>query len=118
MIKSFVTAANLEDRQGLYGILDKWKNKGRRLKIIWVDAGYRGEHARWYAKQYGIDLEVVKRTDTSFKILPRRWVVERTFAWLNKFRRLSKDYEYRLKTSESMIYACMLRLMVKRLVSL
>lgn len=88
------------------------------MKLIWVDAGYEGENSRAYAARYGIDLQVVKRIDKSFKVLSKRWVAERTFAWLGKYRRLSKDYEYNLTTSESMIYASMFRTMLKRLAGL
>jgi putative transposase len=98
--------------------LDKWKNKGKKLKVIWVDGGFEGSRAKEYAKEYGIELEVVKRKDSKFKILPQRWIVERTFAWLGKFRRLSKDYELYLSTAETMIYTGMVRNMVRRLVSL
>ncbi len=66
-----------------------------------MDGGYEGQDARIRAKELGIDLITVKRNDTVFKVLPRRWVVERTFAWLGRNRRLSKDYEYRTTASES-----------------
>ncbi|KAF3363067.1 hypothetical protein PHSC3_000252 [Chlamydiales bacterium STE3] len=70
------------------------------------------------ARAKGIELITVKRRDSAFKILPRRWVVERTFAWLGRNRRLSKDYEYRTNTSESMIYLGMSRLILRRIGSL
>ncbi len=115
MIKVFVTAASLNDREGLFGILDNWKNPGRRLKVIWVDGGYDGAYAQDYARRYGIDLQLVKRVNQQFKVLPKRWIVERTFAWLGRYRRLSKDYEYRTTTTEAFIYLAMSRLMLKRL---
>lgn len=115
MVSAFVTAANLEDREELLGLLDNWKNPKRKMKIIWVDGGYTGDHVKISSAIHGISLEVVKRTDKSFKILPRRWVVERTFAWLGKYRRLSKDYEYCTSTSEAMLYIGMSRTMLKRL---
>jgi putative transposase len=70
-------------------------------------------------KQFGIDLEIIKRTDDlkGFKIVPRRWVVERTFGWLGRFKRLSKDYELLPERSESMIYLAMIQLMLRRLVA-
>jgi putative transposase len=85
------------------------------LKVIWVDGGYEGDNARQQARAKGIELITVKRNDPGFKILPRRWVVERTFAWLGRNRRLSKDYEYRTNTSESMIYLGMSRLILRRI---
>jgi hypothetical protein len=63
LIKVFVTAANLNDREGLFGILDHWKNPRRKLKVIWVDGGYDGAYAQDYARSYGIDLQLVKRVD-------------------------------------------------------
>jgi putative transposase len=105
----------LDDREGLFGLFDNWKNPKRKLKVIWVDGGYEGDRAREQAKAIGIELITVKRSDSGFKVLPRRWVVERTFAWLGRNRRLSKDYEYRTQTSESMIYLGMSRLMLRRI---
>lgn len=117
LINTFVTSASLSDQEGFFGILDKWKNPRRKVKLIWLDAGYQEASTKDYAKQYGIDIQIVKRTDKQFKVLPRRWVVERTFAWLGRYRRLSKDYEYYTLTSEAFIYLAMSRLMLKRLIN-
>lgn len=94
--------------------------------------GYRGEKIKIQSEANGIDLEVVKRPVTrikyldvnynirtiripkKFTVLPRRWVVERTFAWIGRYRRMSKDYEYLAKTSENMIYLSMTRTMLNR----
>ena len=65
----------------------------------------------------GFSLAIVKRTEPGFKLLPRRWVVERTFAWLGRNRRLSKDYEQLPEVSQAMVYVAMVRLMLRRLVS-
>ena len=65
----------------------------------------------------GIKLEISKRPKQRFEVVPRRWVVERSIAWVNRYRRLSKDYEYRTTTSESMIYMTGIRLMLKRIVN-
>lgn len=89
--------------------------ESQKIRLIWLDGGYEGPYTQAYAKQYRIDIEVVKRTDKQFKVLPRRWVVERTFAWLGRYRRLSKDYEYYPATSEAFIYLAMSKLMLKRL---
>lgn len=104
----------------------------KTVKKIWVDAGYQGEELREIAMKKEKELEVVKRppgririyndewkaewisVERAFTILPRRWVVERTFAWIGKYRRMSKDYEYWSQTSESMIYLCMTRTMISR----
>ena len=90
-----------------------------RLRLIWADGGYAGELIAWVASFGGWVLEIVKRSDNpkGFVVLPRRWVVERTFAWLAKFRRLSKDYEETVKSSEAWIYLAMINVMVRRLAS-
>jgi len=88
--------------------------------LIWADGGYKGQPMiDWVWLFTGWIFQVVKRSDDQqgFVILPRRWVVERTFAWLGRYRRLSKDYEQLPQTSEAMIYAAMTRLMLKRLAS-
>ncbi len=116
-----------------------------RLSHLWVDAGYRGRGKEWAEEALGLSVEVVHRTPKptpekttriwaeewskegwqidwqkllprrGFEVLPRRWVVERTFAWLSQNRWMSKDYERLCSTSESFVYAAMSRLMVKRL---
>ncbi|MDZ7899268.1 MAG: transposase [Arcicella sp.] len=90
----------------------------RRIKLVWPDGGYQGEDlANWVTKLLGWSWEVVKRSDKikGFVVIPKRWVVERTFAWLSFNRRLSKDYEKHTKNSESMIYIAMISIMLKRL---
>ena len=88
-----------------------------RLQLAWADGGYAGKLVEWVKSECGWVLEIVKRTDDvkGFKLLPRRWVVERTFAWLGRFRRMSKDYEFHQETSESMIYLAMINIMLRRL---
>ena len=89
-----------------------------RLHLLRVDGGYAGvEFAAWVKRCIGVRLEVVERNPNTkaFQKLPRRWVVERTLAWLSSARRLSKDYEFHLQSSEAMIYAAMIRIMVRRL---
>ncbi|MBF2027689.1 MAG: transposase [Oscillatoriales cyanobacterium C42_A2020_001] len=86
------------------------------LQLIWVDQGYQGENfARVVEQLCGATVEVVKRTEAGFVVLPKRWIVERTFAWLSQNRRLSKDYELLPEMSEAMIQAAMIRLMLQRL---
>ncbi len=117
-----VTAANLPEREGAKLILaigHQRKTQFSRLVKIWVDGGYRGEGLRrWVMDTYHWILETVLRSGTAqgFKVLPRRWVVERTFGWFNWCRRLSKDYEVLPATSEAMIQVAMIRLMLRRLV--
>jgi putative transposase len=92
-----------------------------RLRFFWADGGYAGKLLSWVtclSRQIGRwTLEIVKRTDDikGFVVLPRRWVVERTFGWLSKYRRLSKDYEENTKSSEAWIRLAMIHIMVRRL---
>ena len=88
-----------------------------RLSLIWADGGYRGQLADWVLSLCGWVLEIVQRPKDShaFEVLPRRWVVERTLAWLSRCRRLSKDYEALPSTSESWVYIAMTHLMLRRL---
>ncbi|MCS6812209.1 MAG: IS5 family transposase [Cyanobacteria bacterium] len=88
------------------------------LQLIWTDSTFGGkDFIAWVKQTFNWTLKVVKRTDQEkgFKVLPKRWVVERTFAWFGRYRRLSKDYEYLPTTSETMLYAAMVNLMVRRL---
>lgn len=117
MITVVVTTACVQDRHGLKKLLKTFGIHRKKLKKIWVDGGYRGEIIEWVKSRFRYCLEVVLRSDDlkGFVILPKRWIVERTFAWLNNHRRLSKDYERYPKTSETMIQIAMIRLMLRRL---
>lgn len=112
-----VHTANIQDRDGAKLVLQKVLEHFPRLKLIWADGGYAGKLVDWVKEHCHWILQIVKRSDDvkGFKVLPRRWVVERTFGWLGRFRRLSKDYERLTKTSETMIYTAMIHLMVRRL---
>ena len=115
-----VHAASIQDRDGAKLVLERLKTSFKRLRKIWADAGYAGQLIDWVRalrKYRQIDLEIVKRNDdvAGFEVLPHRWVVERTLAWLSRNRRLSKDYETLPSSSETMIYLAMIRLMLRRL---
>ena len=86
--------------------------------MIWADGGHTGKLIDWVNDTCNWVLEIVKRDPNAkgFQILPRRWVAERAFGWLSQYRRLSKDYEVLTETSEAMIYAAIIHLMVRRLV--
>jgi putative transposase len=113
-----VTEANTQDRLGGVAVLMEEACEAGSLQLLWADQWYSGENfARALACLCGAKVEVVKRTEAGFQVLPRRWVVERTLGWLGRFRRLSKDYELLPEVSESMIYAAMVRLMLHRLAS-
>jgi putative transposase len=112
-----VHGANVQDRDGAKLLLAKAKGLFPRLQRIWADGGYAGKLIAWVQLTCGWVLEIIKRNDVvkGFKLLPRRWVVERTFAWLGRYRRLSKDYERLTESSEAMVYWAMTRLMARRL---
>ena len=111
-----VHAGDVQDRDGAELVLAEIAGRFTRLKKLWADGGYAGELVddakRWYKRV----IEIVKRSDAGkFVVLPKRWIVERTFAWLGKYRRLSKDYETNPQSSEAMIRLAMINLMLHRL---
>lgn len=112
-----VTAASVQDRDGAKLLISRLPGACKKLRLIWVDGGYRGQLLDWVAEHCRFRLQTVLRSDDQkgFVVLPRRWVVERTFAWLNHHRRLSKDYEGLTSSSEAMILIAMTRVMVRRL---
>lgn len=112
-----VLTADIQDRDGAKLLFSAIKGQMPRLQLIWADGGYRGKLIIWVAVKCLWILEIVKRNDDLkvFQVLPKRWIVERTFSWLNRNRRLSKDYERKSTSSESWIYFSMSILMLKRL---
>ncbi len=133
VIQAVVHSADLSDRVGGRLVLEALapaKERFPRLRHLWVDGGYRGPFVDWVKRRLGWSVEVVRRLGcepvqgegqreagkpSGFQVLARRWVVERTFAWLSTARRLAKDYEYLPQSSETWIYVAMIRLMVRRL---
>jgi putative transposase len=121
ILKVRVHAASVQDRDGARLLLDQIDAPLSSLQHLWADGGYAGEKLQlWMQQRFAaqpLRLEIVRRCDTQacFKVLPRRWVVERTFGWLNNFRRLSKDYEFRTDSSEAFILIAAARLLIARL---
>jgi putative transposase len=116
-ISVYVTPADMHDTQGARRLLAGLKYFVPRLQKIWADAAYRGQElADWCKAQGDWDLEVVERTPgvRGFSVLPQRWIVERTFGWLSRNRRMSKDYERKVQTSETLIVVAMIRLLTAR----
>jgi transposase len=110
-----VTAASVQDRQGARPLLWNTHRACRGVRLVWADAGYTGTLAAWAAAMK-MTLQVVsKRNPHTFEILPRRWVVERTFAWISKHRRTTRDYERLPASHEAMILWAMIALMTRRL---
>ena len=113
-----VHPADVQDRDGARLVLTRLGRRFPRLRRLWADAGYAGPKlGDWVKARTPWDLEIVRRSEpgAGFQVLPRRWVVERTFAWLGRYRRLSKDYEARPDTTEAWIHAAMTGLMLRRL---
>jgi putative transposase len=112
-----VHAASLQDRDGAKLVFAKIKGQFTRLKLIWADGAYAGQLVEWVKNACGWLLEIVRRNPGAkgFQLLPRRWVVERTFGWFGRYRRLSKDYEFQTDSSENMVLIAMIQLMVHRL---
>lgn len=119
LLAAAVTAANVQDKAGALVALRRLGGGGKKLRRIWADGAYRTErgHLASWVQGHRISLTAVERPagGRGFQLLPRRWVVERTFGWLCQSRRLSKDYERLCETSEALIYLAMTRLMLRRL---
>lgn len=113
-----VHAANIHDSKGARRVLKALFSIVKTIKKIWADGGYRGaDFIQWVKEQFDCVLEIVKKEENveGFHLLPRRWVVERTFAWLSRFRRLSKDYERKPTSSAGHVYVASIRLMLRRI---
>jgi putative transposase len=136
LLKVVVHAADIQDREGVKLLLEPIKGRFPRISLVWVDNGYTGTGRTWIKEHMDWEVVVVshprrprgmwvlpgQEIDWSlferpkgFRHLPRRWVVERTLAWIGRYRRMSKDYEYLTSSSEAMVYLTMLRLMLTRL---
>ncbi len=110
-----VCSAGTSDREGAKPLMPQVMAVCTGLKRLWADGGYTGKLVEWMASMLGIVLEIVKRPTKTFKIVQWRWIVERTFGWLNRYRRLSKDYERTCASSEAWIKISMINILVHRL---
>ena len=120
LLAIMVTPAGVQDRHAAKSLIRLLIAMYVRVQIIWADGGYLGTLVQWVKqlRPFGkLRLEIIRRSDRAkgFTPLPKRWIVERTFGWFTKSRRLCRDYEVRLDHSESMIRICMIRLMLRRL---
>lgn len=112
-----VTAASVSDPAGARLLFQSWDGHCKKLRCIWVDGTYRGTLLEWVKGRIKAVLQPVLRRDDQkqFVVLPKRWIVERTFSWLSESRRLSKDYEFLPESSQAMIHIAMIRIMLRRL---
>lgn len=117
LVVVLVTSAALQDRDGGRLVLERAKMKMPSVALVWADGGYAGKLLTFAHHRFRILVEIIKRTDKrpTFEVLPRRWVVERTFSWINRSRRLSKDYERLPDHAEAMVKWSMIGLMTRRL---
>jgi putative transposase len=112
-----VTAASCADPAGARLLWRRLRGAGKKLRVIWVDGAERGQRVEWVLTHFWFRFQPLLRSESQkgFVVLPWRWIVERTRAWLNQYRRLSKDYEVLPASSEAMLYIAMIRLMLRRL---
>ena len=112
-----VTMAGIQDRDGGHRLLADLRARFHTIGLIWADGGYAGRLVTWAGKVLSLTVQVVKRTDdvTGFRVLPRRWVVERTFAWISRHRRCVRDYETLPAHHEAMVHISMIMTMSRRL---
>ena len=118
MLFTVIHAADIQDRDGAPYVLKAIRHRFPWLRHVFADGGYAGPKLRAALKgQGGWTVEIVKRSDTAkgFEVLPRRWVVERTFAWLGRSRRLAKDWETSLETSTAWTFIASIKIMTRRL---
>ena len=113
-----VHTADIQDRDGAIGVIASIRRTYPWLRHLFADGGYAGEKLTNALSHLGMwTIEIIKRSDTAlgFKVLPRRWVVERTFAWLGRCRRLAKDFEATIASAEAWIFIASIRFMVRRM---
>lgn len=115
----FITAASVQDRDGAVPVVEQAALEHSTIRKIWVDGIYTGEVIQNLRERTNIDIEVVKRTDDmrGFVVLPRRWVVERTFGWMERFRLLSREVERSIESSREDVYHAMTIVLLRRITS-
>jgi transposase len=112
-----VTIAGIQDRDGAHRLLTALRARFSTIDLVWADGGYAGRLVAWAQRVLALTVTIVKRTDdlAGFRVIPRRWVVERTLAWISKHRRCVRDYETRPEHAEAMVYIAMIMTMSRRL---
>jgi len=117
LLRVVALPADIQDRDGAMDLFLVSRPVSPRLALVWADGAYAGDLVEWTEEACGWRLAIVSRPpeQRGFAVLPRRWAVERTFAWICRNRRLSKDYEELAETTEAWVYAAMTHLMLRRL---
>jgi transposase len=117
LLSVVVHPADIQDRDGAFELLRRTRRLFPFIERIFADGGYRGEKTALVMERTGAwKLEIVKRSDaTGFEVLPKRWIVERTFAWISRCRRLARDFERYARTTVAFIRLTMIRIMLRRL---
>lgn len=110
-----IQSASVQDRDGAISVIEKLFENWRKIIMIFADGGYRGKLVGKVKSKFKIELEIIKRDELhTFKILPKRWIVERTFSWIDTNRRNSKNYERLNQTSVAMVHLSAIRIMLNR----
>ena len=117
LICVLVTAASVQDRDAARPLLDQLAKACHRVRLVWADGGYAGKLLDWARDTLRMTVQIVKRSDdmTGFVVLPRRWVVERSLAWITRHRRCARDYEALTTHHEAMVRWAMIRIISQRL---
>lgn len=118
VIRVLVHAADISDSEGGIWLLNEYANVLTSLEVIRVDQGYKAMFVEWLKQHLSSTVEVIEKPadQVGFAVLPKRWVVERTFAWLGRYRQLSKEYDHRPESTEGWIYLASIDILLKRLV--
>jgi transposase len=117
LLTVLVTAASVQDRDGAFRLLALLRERFSTITLVWADGGYAGRLVSWACQVLALTLTIIKRSDdtTGFAVLPHRWVVERTFGWLLRYRRLIRDYERRPEHHEAMVLWATVAIMTRKL---
>jgi transposase len=117
LLTVIVTAASVQDRDGAFRLLALLRERFSTLPLVWADGGYAGRLVTWAHQVLALTVTIIKHSDdtTGFTVLPRRWVVERTFGWLPRYRRLVRDYERRPEHHEAMVLWATVAIMTRKL---
>ncbi len=117
VVVNIIHAANIHDSNGATLVVKEMKENTHGIKHIIADSGYRGKFIPWAKEKYNCSVQIISKLkeNTQRKVSPKRWIVERTFSWFENFRRLSKDFEYLLESSQAMIYLASIKLMLNKI---